>query len=147
MTRSGLKDLVFLRMARELSKLGTCHRRQVGAIFVDSRHRILASGYNGPASGNPNCTDIQCAGACCKSGEGLDLCAAIHAEQNALIQCTKPDEIVTAYLTCSPCVHCVKMLANTGTTRIVFSERYPHPAAEAEWGKKPGRVWQHYPIY
>lgn len=142
--RQLLKDQVFLRMARELSELGTCARRKVGTIFVDSRHHILTSGYNGPAPGEPHCIDEPCPGAGCASGTGLDLCEAIHAEQNAIKELTKPDEVDTVYSTTSPCIHCVKMIAGTSAKRIVFAEAYPHSAAKDYWEKRGG-IWQHTP--
>lgn len=144
-SRGKLKDRVFLRMAFDLSELGTCSRRKVGAIFIDSKHRIVASGYNGPAPDEPHCIDHPCKGAHCKSGEGLELCEAIHAEQNGLIQCKFPDEIHTVYCTDSPCMHCVKLLAVTGAQRIVFAREYPHSASKAYW-EGLGRRWEHLPI-
>jgi deoxycytidylate deaminase len=51
-------------------------------------------------------------GAKFKSGEGLDVCQAIHAEQNALLQCKDVYDIETIYCTVSPCIHCVKLLLN-----------------------------------
>jgi dCMP deaminase len=138
MNRQLLKDQVFLRMAIDLSDLGTCTRRKVGTIFVDSRHRILASGYNGPPPGDPHCTDSPCIGAQMPSGTGLDLCEAIHAEQNAILQCTKPDEVHTVYCTTSPCIHCVKMIAGTGCKRIVFASEYPHSSARDYWSRRGG---------
>jgi tRNA(Arg) A34 adenosine deaminase TadA len=66
-------------------------------------------------------------------GKGLDLCEAIHAEQNALLQCRDTKEIEVAYVTASPCVTCVKLFMNTGCKRIVFLEEYPHSAAKELW--------------
>lgn len=140
MTRDALKDQVFLRMAYDLSMLGTCARRRVGTIFVDSKHRILASGYNGVAPGDEHCKEHPCAGAGMPSGTGLDLCEAIHAEQNALKQCAHPDDIDTVYCTTSPCIHCVKMIAGTGCKRIVFASQYSHQGSKDYWEKRGG-VW------
>jgi hypothetical protein len=38
------------------------------------------------------------------SGTGLDVCEAIHAEQNALLQCKDVEQIDTAYVTAMPCM-------------------------------------------
>lgn len=81
-----------------------------------------------------------CDGAMSPSGTNLDACKAIHAEQNALIQCNNVWAIDTVYVTVSPCVTCTKMLLNTSCKRIVFSELYPQPAAEELWTSS-GREW------
>lgn len=85
-----------------------------------------------------------CQGAASRSGTDIDRCEAVHAEQNALVQCRDPDEILTCYVTTSPCVSCVKLLLNTATRRIVFSEEYPGAAARDLWLRsdlKSEREW------
>lgn len=118
------KHTTFIRMAKVLSEQATCARRQVGCILVDKNNYIIGSGYNGPAHGLIHCIDYPCAGACFDSGQALDRCEAIHAEQNALMQCTDIHKIVTAYITTSPCMHCIKMLLNTSCELIVFEKPY-----------------------
>jgi dCMP deaminase len=124
-----------LSLAAIWAKRGTCCRRQVGCVLVDADGHELSTGYNGPASGMPHCTrETPCPGASSPSGQGLDLCEAVHAEANALLFCPDVRKIEYAYVTCSPCVHCVKLLMNTGCRVIIFSERYAHDqAAEALW--------------
>lgn len=119
------KDDAFIAVARVLSLRGTCARRQVGAVFVNSRGHVIATGYNGNAAGDPHCIDTPCAGAGLPSGSGLDKCEAIHAEQNALEQCHDVWDIDTVYCTDSPCMHCLKMLKNSSARRIVFLRAYP----------------------
>lgn len=67
-----------------------------------------------------------CAGADAPSGASLDACGAIHAEQNALLQCRDVYEIDTCYCTNTPCVSCAKLLLNTSVKRVVVAERYAH---------------------
>lgn len=116
----------FLIMARLVSRRSTCARRQVGCVLVDEHKHVLATGYNGVASGKTHCTDKPCPGAKCKPGENLDLCEAIHAEQNAILQCKDSQKIRTAYITTAPCVTCTKLLLNTSCKTIVFIESYPN---------------------
>lgn len=169
------KDEHFLRMAELVAQRGTCKRRQVGAVLVNARGHVLATGHNGRPSGWPHCNaqheqavpahkvadhpDARllgglwtrpvypnaCAGADAASGEALDKCEAIHAEANALLQCHDVWEAETLYCTDSPCIHCVKLLLNTGVRRIVFRRRYPHSEAEDLWreGRGPG-AWVHH---
>ena len=154
------RDTYFLRMARLVSTRATCLRRSVGCILVNARGHVLATGYNGNAAGMPHCNDSTrfnvawdrfedsnlyphaCPGAESPSGTNLDGCQAIHAEQNALLQCRDVFEIDTCYCTTAPCMTCTKLLMNTSCKRILFIEDYPH-AEEARklWQSKVGQVW------
>lgn len=126
-------DQYFLRMADLVRSRGTCARRRVGCVLTNSRKHVLATGYNGVAAGLPHCTDDPCPGATCPSGTGLELCEAIHAEQNALLQCRDVWAIDTCYCTASPCITCIKLLLNTSCRRIVFAESYAHEKARQLW--------------
>ncbi len=131
-------DEYFLRAAEWATLRGTCARRKVGCVLTNHRSHILATGYNGVASGAPHCIEPahSCPGAKAPSGTGLDLCEAIHAEQNALLQCHNVFEIHTCYVTHSPCITCVKLIAGTSCQRIVFREKYAHDdASKALWMK------------
>ena len=126
-------DEYFLEMARLVATRSTCVRRNVGCVLVDKRRRVLATGYNGVARNVPHCIDVNCAGASSASGTDLDKCHAIHAEQNAIIQCSDVDKIETAYITTSPCVACTKLFLNTGCRRLVFIEEYTNTSAKDLW--------------
>lgn len=152
------KDQWGIQLAQVTAQRATCLRRAVGCVLVNERGHVLATGYNGVASGLPHCNEqdgesIQysyawdehrmlpryphaCSGAYSPSGTNLDCCQAIHAEQNALMQCKDIHEIHTCYTTTSPCVTCVKLLMNTSCQRIVFAEAYPQPEAERLWFSK-----------
>lgn len=133
----------FLNIAFQASLRGTCCRRKVGCVLVDKHQQIISTGYNGVASGLSHCIDVPCPGSKMKSGEGLNLCEAIHAEANALIHCTRPQDIETCYTTASPCINCLRMLLNTPCKQIVFSEAYPHPESKSIW-EGQNRQWIHY---
>lgn len=138
------RDELGLELAAVWAKRGTCARRRVGCVLVDADGYQLSAGYNGPASGEAHCTEHPCPGAGLPSGTGLDKCEAIHAEANALLRCPDVRLIHTAYVTASPCVHCVKLLMNTGCRLIVFSERYAHDdTARTLWTKNAEREWIH----
>ena len=123
-------DAYFMEICRVVARRSTCLRRQVGAILVSER-RILATGYNGAPRGLEHCADL---GGCYReqmrvpSGERQELCRALHAEQNAVIQAAIHGvklENVTAYCTTMPCVTCAKMLINADVRRIVYEAVYP----------------------
>lgn len=136
-------DQQWMEMAFTSAKRGTCPRRKVGAVLVDTNGRFMSNGRNGPPRGSPHCIDTPCPGANQESGQGLQLCEAVHAEANSLLQCHSIDDIDTIYCTDSPCVDCTKLLLNTSCKRIVFRREYPHSKSR-EWWTRAGREWVKY---
>jgi dCMP deaminase len=134
------KTTYFLAMAKLVSTRATCARRNVGCVLVDQHDFVLATGYNGNGRGQEHCITKPCEGAKYRSGEGLEKCEAIHAEQNAILQCRNTEKIKTAYITLSPCVTCVKLLLNTSCREIVYLEEYVNTDAERIW-KNANRKW------
>lgn len=124
-------DEYFMEMAALTARRSTCLRRQVGAVIVQNKH-IIATGYNGAPRGLAHCGDLE--GGCLRqqlgvpSGERHELCRALHAEQNAIIQAAALGNSIeggTIYITHQPCVICAKMIINAGIQRIVVQEGYP----------------------
>lgn len=137
------KDEWLLAMARLVATRGTCARRQVGCVLVDARGHVLSTGYNGRPRGLDHCSEgSPCAGAASPSGTDLDLCEAVHAEANALLQCPDVEAIDTCYVTVSPCVGCVKLLLNTSCRRIVAAAPYAaiHEAGARGLWQRAGRA-------
>jgi len=134
------KDEYFIALAYMVSTRATCPRRRVGTVFVDVNGHVLATGYNGVASGLLHCIDHPCAGAHLSSGTGLSTCEALHSEENALIQLRDPQLLHTVYVTASPCILCTRRLLNTQAKRVVYDQEYPHPEAKALW-ESQGRIW------
>jgi len=132
-----------LKIAETIGERSTCCRRKVGCVLTDEHGRVLCVAHNGVAMDQPHCTDSPCLGANLPSGVGLDLCLAIHAEQNALAFCGDTMKIATCYVTASPCITCIKSLLNTSCKTIVFKEEYPHTEAAHLW-QSAGRSWIHY---
>ena len=129
-------DEYFMEIAEIVKTRSTCLRREVGAVIVKD-NRIITTGYNGAPSGLKHCTEI---GGCERarlnipSGQRHELCRALHAEQNAIIQAAKigvSTEGATIYITLQPCVICAKMLVNAGIKRIVFKGEYPDELSKA----------------
>jgi dCMP deaminase len=119
----------FLQLARQAATRSTCLRRQVGAVLVRDK-RLLATGYNGSPRNTAHCLDVGCLREQMgiPSGERQELCRAIHAEQNAIIQAAVHGvaiEGATLYTTLQPCILCAKMLINCGVREIHYLEGYP----------------------
>lgn len=49
---------------------------------------------------------------------------AVHAEQNALLQCFRLDLARIMYVSNFPCFVCAKMIANTPIKKIIYREPY-----------------------
>ena len=129
------KHETFLRVAETIAQRSTCRRNKVGCVLIDSYGHIIGTGFNGVGRGLEHCIDNPCGGVDYPRGEGLDVCEAIHAEQNALLQCADVQSIGTAYVTHSPCMHCAKLFLNTGTKKLIFSELYMIEALDLLKGK------------
>lgn len=137
------KNDYFMLMAQVVSLRGTCKRRQVGCVLVNIHDHVMATGYNGVAKGMQHCIDFPCPGADCLSGQGLDLCEAIHAEQNALLQCSDVLKIKDCFTTTFPCIHCLKLLMNTSCNNIYYLQ--PYSGAEISfimWSKANRNIKQ-----
>lgn len=130
---------VLLDIAAQLARRATCRKLRVGCVLVDNRNRILGTGYNGVPHCMPHCTDEPCPGV--HAPKGADLCEAVHAEQNALMQCHDVMKIAGAFLTHAPCMRCTKLLLNTSCMYIVFrdSSQLEEPARRL-W-QASGRGW------
>ncbi len=127
MKRPGIDDY-FLKIAAVVGERSTCRRHHIGAIAVRDKH-ILATGYNGAAAGLKDCLELGCLRdeLGIPSGQRHEICRAIHAEQNVIIQAALHGvslEGATIYCTHSPCVLCAKMLVNARIRRFVTFGNY-----------------------
>jgi dCMP deaminase len=126
-------DEYFINIAGVVSSRSTCIRRRYGAVIVKDRV-IVSTGYNGAPRGSDNCIDIN---KCLRkelnvpSGERYELCEAVHAEQNAIIN-GAPERMKDAsiYITGfeeddspadgRPCKLCSRMIRNAGISEVVY---------------------------
>lgn len=125
-------DKRYMDIAKTVAAWSSCIRegRKVGAVIVKN-NRILTTGYNGAPAGIKSCQER---GYCLRdqlgieSGTRAELCYAIHAEQNAVVQAAKMGisvEGATIYVTHQPCSVCTRILINSGIKRIVYEQEYP----------------------
>ena len=125
-------DARFMELAEVISTWASCYQqdRKIGAVIVKNK-RIVTTGYNGAPAGIKTCVER---GECLRKKMGIasgtkhEICYAIHAEQNAIIQAAKLGSSIegaTLYCTHQPCVICAKMIVNSGITRVVYKHGYP----------------------
>ena len=130
-------DRRFMELCFTIANWSSCYRegRNIGAVIVRNK-RIITTGYNGAPAGLDTCRDRH---TCLRdqmgvpSGERAELCYAIHAEQNAIIQAAKLGIAIdgaTMYCTHQPCVICAKMIVNAGIARVVYKQPYPDAFAQ-----------------
>ncbi|MDD5111611.1 MAG: cytidine/deoxycytidylate deaminase family protein [Candidatus Altiarchaeota archaeon] len=121
-------DEYFAKIAEDVGRRSTCIKpqRQLGAIVVNDLHEIVSTGYNGMVRGAPHCEDVGCIKDKMNipSGTGHEVCPAVHAEQNALIQAGRLARNCTMYLNAFPCKICARLIVNAGIKRVVTSGEY-----------------------
>ena len=126
-------DNYFIEIAKVVSLRSTCLRRRYGALIVKDRV-IVSTGYNGSPRGMANCIDT---GKCTRkelnipSGERYELCEAVHAEQNAIIN-GSPERMkdATIYIAGfeengdfadgAPCKLCNRIIRNAQIKEVVY---------------------------
>ncbi len=119
----------FLTITHQVAERSTCTRAKVGAVIVRDKN-ILATGYNGSPAGLPHCTELGCLIYTSRTprGEIEENCfRTIHAEINAIAQAAKNGASIRdadIYITHTPCIHCLKVLINTGIRRIFYERDY-----------------------
>jgi dCMP deaminase len=98
----------------------------VGAVIVDSKHRIVSVGFNGFPRGVSDSDKTL-----------LDreekLRRTIHAEENALLFASRPVEGCIIYVTHPPCARCAAKLIQAGIVRVVAST--PANTFTDRWGE------------
>ncbi|MEW1959791.1 deaminase [Kineococcus sp. NPDC059986] len=119
-------------LAQAAALRSDCLRSKVGAVILDSNHRVGSVGYNGYPSGSPVCGSQP--GGCPRgrlgvevlppgspyTGEGVNHpCRAVHAETNAVLHC-EPVRRHTLYVTREPCDGCWALLAGSGLARVCW---------------------------
>ena len=126
------KEEYYLGIAEAVARRSTCIRRQYGAVIVKN-DVIVATGYNGSPRNAVNCCD---AGECWREanniphGERYELCQAVHAEANAIINGNREDmKGATLYLVGledrkrmekpTPCLLCEKLIRNAQIRWVV----------------------------
>ncbi len=125
-------DEYFIKIAKLVASRSNCSSRQVGSLIVKDK-MIVSTGYNGTPRGIKNCDEGGCArcedrkNGKISSGERLDECICVHAEENALLQAayngvSLKDAVL--YTSLCPCRYCAKHIINAGIKKVYYSENY-----------------------
>lgn len=122
----------YLNCAEVFAYRSTCIKRKYGAVIVKD-DAVISTGYNGSPREEDNCCDV---GTCPRinkglhQGQGYDMCRAIHAEANALLNCSREQTLdADLYLTgldpvdnkihrAKPCPLCARMIIQAGIRNV-----------------------------
>ena len=125
-------DEYFIKISHLVASRSSCSSRKVGAVIVKDK-MVVSTGYNGTPRGIKNCDEGGCQ-RCedrktgnVKSGERLDECICVHAEENALLQAAYNGVSVkdgSIYTSLCPCRYCTKHIINAGIKRVYYSKDY-----------------------
>lgn len=143
----------YLNCAEVFAYRSTCLKRKYGAVIVKD-DAVISTGYNGSPRGTENCCEI---GRCPRmeqgmhQGEGYGICRAIHAEMNALLNCSRQQTMgADLYLAgvnpgdhsihrAKPCPLCARAIIQAGIRNVYLrigeaeNAYQVIPAAELEW--------------
>jgi dCMP deaminase len=126
------KTMYFLKIALAVAARSTCLRRKFGAVVVKG-NTIVGTGYNGTAKGVVNCYEA----GCIKNEMGLpqdrayNLCPAVHAEENAIINSNRADRIGARLYIAGfdaegnhtksvPCQRCKRKIINSEIEEVII---------------------------
>jgi dCMP deaminase len=156
----------YMDVAERTSKLSSAIRRQVGAVIV-KENRILSYGYNGMPTGWTN----ECEYKEYMPGDYWDGLLypheeydktvesnrryrlvtkdeVLHAESNAIAKVsgsTESSEDATLFVTTAPCIHCAKMIFQSGIKNVFYRDTYRDDAG-VEFLQKGGVSVTKYPV-
>ncbi len=107
---------------------------KVGACVVNTDQRIIGIGYNGFPTG--------CDDAVFPWGkENANYLATkypyvVHAEPNAILNCTSSLKGATLYVTLFPCNECAKLIIQSGIKKVVYGSDKYHDGESAVASRK-----------
>ena len=156
----------YMDVAERTAKLSSAIRRQVGAVIV-KENRILSYGYNGMPTGWTNeCEYKEYMPGDSRDGElypfeEYDKAVesnrkfrlvtkdeVLHAESNAIAKVsgsTESSEDATLFVTTAPCIHCAKMIFQSGIKSVFYRDTYRDDAG-IEFLEKGGVSVTRYPV-
>lgn len=133
------KTMYFLNIALAVAARSTCLRRKIGAVIVKG-NTIVGTGYNGTAKGVVNCLEVGCIKDLLNlpHDRAYDLCPAVHAEENAIINSNREDRIGAKlyiagydangnYVTVVPCLRCRRKIINSEIEEVIVLDSSGKP--------------------
>lgn len=158
-TNKPTEEETLMSIAYANSYRSSCLKRKVGAIIIDKQGNLFSSGYNEVPREHKPCknefggcyrdktkrdlkefiskhiTDQTIVDDIVGKFKILELCRALHAEENAIINVARSGSSTalkdaTLYTTTYPCNLCANKIANVGIKRVIYFEPYPQQEAK-----------------
>lgn len=109
-----------LNFCESVAKQSPCLSRHVGAVLVKN-NGIVSTGYNRTPINTKMC--VNCIRKMKKSGEALDICKAMHAEEICILSFLKKYSYADLkdcilYTSVSPCYNCAKLIVECGIKQV-----------------------------
>jgi dCMP deaminase len=122
-------DSYFMALASLAARRCNCMKRAVGCVLVDSKRRVISTGYNGTPRNLRNCMDggcPRCNSGDISSGVSLATCLCLHAEENALLEAGRERIREGSVLYCNtcPCLTCSIKIVQVGISEVVYNQGY-----------------------
>lgn len=120
-----------MNIAIAVSLRSTCLRHNFGCVIVKN-DQIISTGYNGAVRGAMHCTEFGCIrnNLNIPSGTNVEICEAVHSEQNALLQAGRDAKGGTLYINGTPCKTCSKMIINSSIKKVIIPKNDNYPDKE-----------------
>ena len=120
-------DARLMSMAKLVASWSKDPSTGCGAVIVDSRQRIVSTGFNGfPRRVDDDQERLH--------DRRLKLALTLHAEANAMLFAEKPVRGCTLYVyPMPPCSQCAALIIQAGISRVVAPA--PHPQLAERWGE------------
>lgn len=99
-------------------------KRRYGCVIAHEQ-RVIATGYNAQYPGSQLCAEVGCLRdqQGIASGEQIEVCRAVHAEQMAINAAAKSGVSIlgaTMYVNAEPCLFCARQIAGAGIESLVI---------------------------
>lgn len=116
-----------MRVAREISTWSKDPSTRVGAVVVDERNRIVATGYNGFPRGVDDRPERY-------EDREVKYRMIVHAEANCILNAVAPLDGCAMVTMKAPCSECTKLIVQSGIAVVVYDEEpHDHWIEDAEY--------------
>ena len=112
-------DNYFLGQAFLVSQRSPDQQTKCGCVITNSKNQVIGQGYNG----FPRGADDQSL----PKVRPEKYPWMIHAEVNAILNCSTKPEKSTAYITTKPCFNCTLLMWQAGVTNITYAANGDRP--------------------
>lgn len=114
----------FLEIAQTVKTRSHDAQTQHGCVITDTDHHIVGTGYNGFPPGVDD--------SALPKERPEKYPYVLHAEENAILNATRPLKGCTMYVTGKPCVPCLRRIMAVGITHVYYDATKPAFQGEAE---------------